>query len=184
MKMKKQTIENMVSNPNIHSDHEMASFPSDYKHNIVLYRNIHSNYGIVSFTSDYIQHLKESYSERSYIGKPEYMYRYCNAIFWFSKRNREDSRKNKQIMYSKCCKYGQIKIPPYKQPPPFPAMLINNKDNALSKQFLPKIRQHNSLFAFTSMGGGWILTIILQRARAICFLNKWTNTPPNWFLIT
>jgi hypothetical protein len=57
-------------------------------------------------------------------------------------------------MYSKCCKYGQIKIPPYKQPPPFPAMLINNKDNALSKQFLPKIRQHNSLFAFTSMGGG------------------------------
>jgi hypothetical protein len=86
----------MALHPNIHSDHEMASFPSDYtdgvvlyrnihsnhgmvsfKSNytdgVVLYRNIHSNHGMVSFKSDYIQHLKESYSERSYIGKAEYI---------------------------------------------------------------------------------------------------------------
>jgi hypothetical protein len=48
---------------------------------------------MVSFTYEYIQHLKESY-----IGKPEYMCKNCNSIFWFSERNQEDSRKNKQII--------------------------------------------------------------------------------------
>lgn len=32
-------------------------------------------------------------------------------------------------------------------------MLLTDKENRLSKQFIPKIRQYNSLFAFTSMGG-------------------------------
>ena len=41
----------------------------------------------------------------------------------------------------------------FKQPPEFLSMLLTNKENHLSKQFLPKIRQYNSLFAFTSMGG-------------------------------
>ncbi|WVZ80033.1 LOW QUALITY PROTEIN: hypothetical protein U9M48_027548, partial [Paspalum notatum var. saurae] len=114
---------------------------------------------MVSFPSSYIQHLKESYMERSYLGKPEYKCKFCNAIFWFHERNREDSRKNKEIMYSNCCKYGQIKIPPYKEPPPFLSMLINNKESTLSRHFMQKIRQYNSLFSFTSMGGNIDKTI-------------------------
>ena len=61
--------------------------------------------------------------------------------------------KKKEIIYSNCCKYGQIKIPPFKEPPEFLSRLINNKNEPISKHFLPKIRQYNSLFAFTSTGG-------------------------------
>jgi hypothetical protein len=110
-----------------------------------------SNEGMVSFPTDYIQHLKESYQERSYLGILEYSCKYCNASFWFFERNITDSRKNKEVIYSNCCKHGQIKIPPFKDPPEFLFKLINNKHEPLSKHFLPKIRQYNSLFAFTSM---------------------------------
>jgi hypothetical protein len=75
---------------------KMVSLQSNYIDNVVFHRNIHSNRRMVSFTSEYIQHLKESNTKRSYIGKPEYMCKYCNSIFWFSKGNREDSRKNKK----------------------------------------------------------------------------------------
>jgi hypothetical protein len=66
---------------------KMVSFQSNYIDNVVFHRNIQSNHGMVSLTSEYIQHLKESYTERSYIGNPEYMCKYCNSIFWFSERN-------------------------------------------------------------------------------------------------
>lgn len=56
-------------------------------------------------------------------------------------------------MYSNCCKYGKIKIPPFKDPPLFLSRLLSNREDPLSKHFLQKIRQYNSLFAFTSMGG-------------------------------
>jgi hypothetical protein len=41
-------------------------------------------------------------------------------------------------MYSKCCKNGKIKIPPYEEPPQFLSMLINNKDSTISKHFYQK----------------------------------------------
>ena len=111
------------------------------------------NHGMVSYPTDYIQHLKETYEQRSYIGTPKHICKHCNACFWFDERNITDSRKKKEIVYSNCCKYGQIKIPPFKEPPEFLSRLINNKHEPISKHFLPKIRQYNSLFAFTSMGG-------------------------------
>jgi len=48
-------------------------------------------------------------------------------------------------------KYGQIRISPFKNPPKFLARLLDNKD-PMSRHFLQKIRQYNSLFSFTSMG--------------------------------
>lgn len=119
---------------------------------IVVHPYLHSTHGMVSFPSDYIQYLKATYNDRSYLGKPEYTCKYCNAIFWFNERNLKDTKVNKEILYSKCCKYGKIKIPPYKEPPPFLSMLINNKESTLSRHFLQKIRQYNCLFSFTSMG--------------------------------
>jgi hypothetical protein len=56
-------------------------------------------------------------------------------------------------VYSNCCKYGKIRIPPFKDPPQFLARLLDYKGDSLSKHFLQKIRQYNSMFAFTSMGG-------------------------------
>jgi hypothetical protein len=38
-------------------------------------------HGMMYFTPEHIKHLKESYSERSYLGIPEYSCTYCNAIF-------------------------------------------------------------------------------------------------------
>ncbi|KAJ1279783.1 hypothetical protein BS78_04G182000 [Paspalum vaginatum] len=85
---------------------------------------------------------------------PIYNCKYCNAIFWFHEQNKKDTTHNRgQIMYSNCCKYGEIKIPPFKDPPEFLATLLNRKRDPLSKHFMQKIRQYNSLFAFTSMGG-------------------------------
>jgi len=35
---------------------------------------------MVSYTVEYIQHLKESYDKRSYLGEPKYQCKYCGAI--------------------------------------------------------------------------------------------------------
>lgn len=40
-----------------------------------------SSHGMVSFTPGYIQHLKETYNERSYLGLLEYNCKYYNAMF-------------------------------------------------------------------------------------------------------
>jgi hypothetical protein len=62
-------------------------------------------------------------------------------------------------MYTNCCKNRKIKIPPYKDPPEFLSQLINDRKSAESKYFLQRIRQYNSLFAFTSMGANIIKDI-------------------------
>jgi hypothetical protein len=54
-----------------------------------------SSQGMVSFTPEYIQHLKETYPNRSYLGLLEYQCKYCNAIYWFGEQNKTDTRKNK-----------------------------------------------------------------------------------------
>ena len=107
---------------------------------------------MVSFSPTYIEYLKESYEERSYIGKPEYICKHCNVMFWYSERNKKDTYKNKEPIYSNCCKNGTIKIPKYRDPPKFLLNLLQNRDQPVSKHFFQKIRQYNSLFSFTSMG--------------------------------
>lgn len=64
---------------------------------------LYSSQGMVSFTPEYIQHLKESYINRSYLGLPTYSCKYCNAVFWFSEKNKIESKKCKEITYSNCC---------------------------------------------------------------------------------
>jgi hypothetical protein len=56
-----------------------------------------SSKGMVSFTADYIQHLKETYNDRSYLGLPKYNCKYCNAIFWLSERNKSNNKKIKNL---------------------------------------------------------------------------------------
>jgi len=140
--------------PNIKNNSDDMQIPLKQRCLHIDHRHLYlsSSHGMVSFTPEYIQHLKETYNERSYLGLPEYNCKYCNAMFWYHEQNKEDTRKNKEIMYSNCCKYGQIKLPPFKEPPQFLARLLNYKE-PLSKHFMQKIRQYNSLFAFTSMGG-------------------------------
>ena len=117
-------------------------------------------YGMVYFSPEYIQHLKETYKQRSYLGKPDYKCKYCNAIFWYDERNKYDTKRgNEEILYSNCCKYGKIRIPKFREPPQFLMRLLNQDGDRYSKHFLQKIRQYNSMFAFTSMGGNIDRTI-------------------------
>ncbi|KAJ1270274.1 hypothetical protein BS78_06G041800 [Paspalum vaginatum] len=53
----------------------------------------------------------------------------------------------------------KIKIPPSKEPPELLKRLLNYKGDAESRHFLQKIRQYNSMFAFTSTGGNIDKTI-------------------------
>ena len=110
-------------------------------------------HGMIHFSVEYIQHLKESYPRRSYYGIATNVCKYCGAIFWFEERIRHQRYRDKNTIYTQCCKEGKIKIPPFKEPPePLSTLLKYNGDNK-SKHFLDKIRQYNSLFSFTSMGG-------------------------------
>ena len=61
---------------------------------------INTNQGMVSYTPEYIQHLKESYDKRSYLGEPNYQCKYCRAIFWYNERNQTESRYGKQVIYT------------------------------------------------------------------------------------
>jgi hypothetical protein len=82
---------------------------------------------MVSYSPKYIEYLKETYEQRSYIRKPEFICKYCNAMFWYSERNKKGTNKNKEPMYSNCCKNGTIKIPKYREPPAFILNLLQNK---------------------------------------------------------
>jgi hypothetical protein len=120
---------------------------------------LYNKQGMVSYSPKYIEYLKESYEERSYIGKPEFICKYCNAMFWYNERNKKGTYKNKEPTYSNCCKNGIIKIPKYKEPPTFLQNLLQNKDHPVSKHFFEKIRQYNSMFSFTSMGANIVREI-------------------------
>jgi len=117
-------------------------------------------HGMIYFSAEQIQYLKETYGQRSYLGIPKYSCKYCNAIFWYEERNKCDTeRAHGQVLYSNCCKYGKIKIPPFKEPPQFLKRLLDYSGDGYSRHFLQKIRQYNSMFAFTSMGGNIDRTI-------------------------
>src|SRR6266540_7223904 len=110
--------------------------------------------GMVDFPTEYIQYIKDTYPERSYLGKPEYKWKHCNAIFWFNERNKCATKcNNPEVIYSNCCKNGKIKIPKFREPPTYLKSLLNPSGGKICRHFLEKIRQYNSLFAFTSMGG-------------------------------
>jgi hypothetical protein len=79
-------------------------------------------------------------------------------------------------MYSKCCKNEKIKIPPYEEPPQFLSMLINNKDNTISKHFYQK---YDNIIASSLLHqGGGILTIILTEVKGHMFSEYTTVLVP------
>ena len=65
-----------------------------------------------------------------------------------------------------------MKIPPYKDPSEFLPRLINDRKSTGSKHFLQRIRQYNSLFAFTSMGANIIKDINKGEAPYIFRINS------------
>ena len=68
---------------------------------------------------------------------------------------KKDQKKTKAFcnpQFSICCIKGKIELHLLKQPPELLFNLINGND-ARSSHFLLNIRQHNSMFAFTSIGG-------------------------------
>lgn len=96
-------------------------------------------FDMVTIPTEYIEHLKESYPERSYLGKPEYQCKYCDAIFWYNERNKKaTSHNHRHIVYSNCCKNGKIKLPKFREPPTYLKNLLNPKGDKLCKHFYEK----------------------------------------------
>jgi hypothetical protein len=97
--------------------------------------------------------LKETYSGKSYFGVANCTCKYCGALFWPQESlKRTIKYKEKELVYTNCCKEGKIVIPPFKEPPELLSNILKYNGDNHSKHFLCKIRQYNSLFAFTSMG--------------------------------
>ena len=67
-----------------HDQKKVCSLNTNNKHDY-----LNSDCGMVNFSPEYIQYMKESYPERSYLEKPEYRCKHCNAIFWFNERNKK-----------------------------------------------------------------------------------------------
>ncbi|XP_040362291.1 uncharacterized protein LOC112187398 [Rosa chinensis] len=73
---------------------------------------------------------------------------YCNARFWSGEAIKKSSA-NAPLIYTNCCKKGQIKIEQAKPTPIFLEMLLNPDNGPESKLFRENIRVYNSMFSFT-----------------------------------
>ncbi|XP_062005049.1 uncharacterized protein LOC133722214 [Rosa rugosa] len=76
---------------------------------------------------------------------------YCNARFWFGEANKQTSS-NAPLIYSNCCKKGEIKLQQLKPMPNFLETLLDPNNGSKSRLFRENIRVYNSMFSFTSMG--------------------------------
>jgi hypothetical protein len=90
-------------------------------------------------------------NDRSYYGTPDYICRYCHAVFWYGEKTR-NAQSDGSISYYNCCKGGKISIPSYESRPEPLASLARFDGNSTARKFMQHIRQYNCLFAFTSMG--------------------------------
>jgi RNase P subunit RPR2 len=146
--------------------------------------------GTIYLSPEYIKYLKETYSRKSYFGIANCTCKYCGALFWPQESLKHTIKyKEKELVYTNCCKEGKIVIPPFKEPPKLLSNLLKYNGDNRSKHFLHKIRQYNSLFAFTSMGanidksinhgeGPYIFCINGQVHHRIgCLLPRPNNTP-------
>lgn len=80
--------------------------------------------GMIHLSPEHIKYLKESYPKRSYYGAASNICKYCGAIFWFEERIRHERNRDRNIIYTQCCREGKIKIPPFKDPPEFLSTLL------------------------------------------------------------
>ncbi|XP_040361620.1 uncharacterized protein LOC112202949 [Rosa chinensis] len=76
---------------------------------------------------------------------------YCNASFWFGEALKRSSS-NEPLIYTNCCKKGQIKLEKPKPTPAFLEKLLDPNNGLESRLFRENIRVYNSMFSFTSMG--------------------------------
>jgi hypothetical protein len=80
-RIKKMSNNNKRNKPTAESNSENKR-KKQCTHIDVTHAYLSLNHGMVSYTTDYIQYLKETYEQRSYIGKLEYIFTYCSAFFW------------------------------------------------------------------------------------------------------
>uniref|UniRef100_K3ZNF2 ATP-dependent DNA helicase n=1 Tax=Setaria italica TaxID=4555 RepID=K3ZNF2_SETIT len=92
-----------------------------------------------------------SYPDRSYYGTIDYECTFCGAIFWYGECSKHDSTQ-RRVIYHLCCRGGKFFLPSFQVVPEFLASLQHFDGDSRCKNFLNRIRQYNSLFAFTCMG--------------------------------
>jgi hypothetical protein len=95
--------------------------------------------------------MAASYRGRSDHGLPNLQCRHFGAVLWHSERV-GGTRGSRDIVYNRCCKNGNISMPPNRPRPEPLASLARFNGAASCQRFMREIRQYNCLFAFTSMG--------------------------------
>jgi hypothetical protein len=91
-------------------------------------------------------------TEVSNFGKPTCICPYCQAIMWHQERSKHNTNKSRPT-FGLCCKEGKVKLPPLKKPPAYLQQLLKSNEKGDSSNYRENIRNYNSMFAFTSMGG-------------------------------
>ncbi|XP_040362335.1 uncharacterized protein LOC112166811 isoform X2 [Rosa chinensis] len=84
-------------------------------------------------------------------GDNVYSCNHCDACFWLGEATKR-STSNASIIYTNCCRKGEIKLERSKPTPTFLEHLLNPDNGSESRSFRENIRIYNSMFAFTSMG--------------------------------
>ena len=84
-------------------------------------------------------------------GDDQYQCTHCNANFWLGEANSRRSRRA-PIIYSECCKKGQVRLQQLKPTPTLLEQYLNPYNGRKSMIFRENIRIYNSMFICTSMG--------------------------------
>ncbi|PRQ50958.1 hypothetical protein RchiOBHm_Chr2g0138981 [Rosa chinensis] len=84
-------------------------------------------------------------------GDNVYTCSHCNACFWSGEALKR-STSNGPLIYTNCCRRGQIKLGQSKPTPAFLERLLDPNNGPQSRTFRENIRVYNSMFSFTSMG--------------------------------
>ena len=99
-----------------------------------------------------VSNVAKDVTQVSYLGKPNCVCEFCNAIMWHGERSTSTSNITVP-KFGLCCKEGKVKLPPLKQAPLYLRQLLRYNERGESSNFCKNIRLYNSMFAFTSMGG-------------------------------
>nr|XP_017246311.1 PREDICTED: uncharacterized protein LOC108217910 isoform X2 [Daucus carota subsp. sativus] len=84
------------------------------------------------------------------LGSPECICSKCNARLWKVERTNKNVTKG-ILLFSICCKKGDLRLPPTPPTPEYLLQLYNNKETAAD--FQRSIWLYNIMFSFTSTGG-------------------------------
>lgn len=93
-KIKRQKRQDARKRKRVHDNKTLQSKIRRYCTDLdISHTYLTSSQGMVSFTPEYIQHMKETYNNRSYLGLLEYQCKYCNAVYWLREQNKTDTKK-------------------------------------------------------------------------------------------